>query len=76
MGNFGLRRQAERDAALEKGKARLGFHLKALPPLRSASAVQKTPTPSSVTFRWEKSFCASAGNGLISRRIFHTFGHV
>src|ERR1039457_180613 len=25
---------------------------------------------------WEKSFCASAGNGLISRRIFHTFAHV
>jgi hypothetical protein len=25
---------------------------------------------------WENSFCASAGNGLISRRIFHTFGHV
>ena len=26
--------------------------------------------------RGENSFCASAGNGLISRRIFHTFGHV
>jgi hypothetical protein len=40
MGNFGLRRQAERDAALEKDRT-LIYPAKALSPLRSASAVQK-----------------------------------
>jgi hypothetical protein len=40
MKYFGLRRQAERDAALEKDRTRL-CPVKALSPLRSASAVQK-----------------------------------
>jgi len=45
MGNFGLRRQAERDAALEKDRT-LIYHAKALSTLCSASAVQKlSPLP-------------------------------
>jgi hypothetical protein len=40
-GNFGLRRQAERDAALETSRRPGNFLKKALSPLRSASAVQK-----------------------------------
>jgi hypothetical protein len=39
MGNFGLRRQAERDAALEKDRT-LIHSAKALSSLRFASAVQ------------------------------------
>jgi hypothetical protein len=38
--SYGLRRQAERDAALDPANL-LGCHAKALSPLRSASAVQK-----------------------------------
>jgi hypothetical protein len=40
VGSYGLRRQAERDAALDPANL-LGCHAKALSPLRSASAVQK-----------------------------------
>jgi len=39
-GSHGLRRQTERDAALDPAH-HLGGHTKALSPLRSASAVQK-----------------------------------
>jgi hypothetical protein len=42
---FGLRRQAERDAALEKD-SRLIYHAKALSSVRAASALQKlAPMP-------------------------------
>ena len=45
---FGLRRQAERDAALEPAH-HLGCHTKALSPLRSASAVQKWSLGSAIS---------------------------
>jgi len=48
--SFGLRRQAERDAALDRA-AGLGCHQKALSPLCFASAVQKPAQLYEVRFK-------------------------